>query len=202
MNAVSVIVETQDVDSEERFIREYVVPTIKRLRDDSPYELNFYGRYSTSTSVDGGQVKIVFLGDPDHILAEERDHWESFEYVDEWEVEIEADDWESAEERALAERMARVASKMNVHYFEEFDESPPIGSVSEDRFQTWGIWVLIHFLLNEQGFSPEEEVEILFLALRDRLKRIETEKNFERVDELVSELHDRLNDTRERIGRD
>lgn len=62
--------------------------------------------------------------------------------------------------------------------------------------------MLIHFLLNEQGFSPEEEVEILFLALRDRLKRIEIEKNFERVDELVSELHDRLDDTRERIGRD
>lgn len=138
MNAVSVRVETPDVASEERFIREYVVPTIKRLNDGAPYELNFYGRYSTSTSVDGGQVKIVFLGDPDHILAEERDHWDSFKYVDEWEVEIEADDWESAEERALAERIARVAAQMNVHYFEEFDDPPPIGSVTENRFHTCG----------------------------------------------------------------
>lgn len=91
---------------------------------------------------------------------------------------------------------------MNVHYFEEFDDRPPIGSVTEDRFHTRGIWVLVHFLLNEQGYSPEEEVDILFLALRDRLARIGIEEDFARVEEVVTELHKRLDNTQKRIDHD
>ena len=101
-----------------------------------------------------------------------------------------------------ANQCGRVAAKMNVHYFEEFDERPPTGRVTEERFHTRGIWVLVHFLLNEQGYSPEEEVDILFLALRDRLARIEAEEDFERVEEAVSELQERLDNTRERIACD
>lgn len=203
MEELKVTVDTPDVETEEQFIREYVVPAVKRLGET--YEIIFYGRYFASTDIEGGQIRIVFKGDPDEILTEERERWGSFDYVDGWDTEIESGEGKSkktAEERALVEQCGRVAARMNVHYFEEFDDRPPIGRVTEDRFHTRGIWVLIHFLLNEQGYSPEEEVDALFLALRDRLARIEAEHDLERVEEVVTELHDRLDDTQDKIDRE
>lgn len=202
MKELRVTVDTPDVETEERFIREYIVPTVKRLGET--YEVLFWGRYSTSTDVEGGQIRIVFEGDPDVILAEEGDRLESFDYIDGWNAEVESggETKMTEEEQVIADQCGRVAAKMNVHYFEEFDERAPIGRVTEDRFHTRGIWVLVHFLLNEQGYSPEEEVDALFLALRDRLARIEAEEDFERVEEVVTELQERLDNTRERINRD
>lgn len=203
MGELSVFADTPDNETEERFVREYVVPTIERLGEK--YELIFYGRYSTSTSVEGGHVKISFKGDPDAILSEERDKLDSFDYLDEWWAERETETEESRnseEERDLIERCTRMAAKMNVHYFGEFDEQPPIGDVTEDRFHTPGIWMLIHTLLNGQGYSPEEEADALFLALRDRLARIGIEHNEDHVDELVVKLHEQLDETQERIARE
>lgn len=202
MNELRVTVDTPDVETEERFIREYLVPAVERLGE--AYEVLFWGRYSTSTDVEGGQIQIVLEGDPDVILAEEGDRLDSFDYVDGWTAEVESDEETrmTEEEQVIVDRCGRVAAKMNVHYFEEFDERPPIGRVTEERFHTRGVWVLVHLLLNEQGYSPEEEVDALFLALRDRLARIEAEEDFERVEELVTELQERLDDTRERINRD
>jgi hypothetical protein len=202
MEELGVIVDTPSVETEERFVRDYVVPTVKRLGET--YEVLFWGRYSTSTAVKGGQIKIVFEGDPDVILAEERDRLDSFDYIDAWNAEVESNGETkmTKEEQVLANQCGRVAAKMNVHYFEEFDERPPTGRVTEDRFHTRGIWVLVHFLLNEQGYSPAEEVDVLFLALRDRLARIEAEEDFDRVEAIVTELQERLDNTRERIARD
>ena len=200
MEELNVTVDTANQDTEERFVREYVVPAVQRLGDS--YEIIFYGRYSTSTSVEGGRVKIVFKGDPDEILAEEEERLNAFEYIDEWESEIESDEGEtrmSENEQEFMEQCGRAAARMNVHYFEEFDERPPTGSVTGERFHTRGMWTLVHFLLNEQGYSPEEEVDILFLALRDRLARLGVENDFERVEEEVAGLHDRLDETETRI---
>lgn len=203
MAELSVTVDTPDGETEEQFVREYVAPAIKRLGES--YEIIFYGRYSTSTSVDGGRIKVVFKGDPDEVLAEECSRWDSLDYVDSWETEIESEEDESRmdeDEQALVEHCGRVAAQMNVHYFEEFDERPPTGGVTEERFHTRGVWVLVHFLLNEQGYSLEEEMDVLFLALRDRLARLGVEYDFQRVEQEVSELHERLDETQERIDRE
>lgn len=202
MTELSVTVETPSLETEERFIREYVVPTVERLGDAD--EVRFWGRYSASNAVDGGRVKIVFAGDPDRILTAERERLDRFDYVEEWHAEVEADgDTRMTDvEQDLQDRIGRVAAQMNVHFFEEFDERPPVGRVTDDRFHTRGIWVLLHFLLNEQGYPPEQEVDALFMAIRDRLARIEAEDDLERVEALVAELHERLDDTVARIERD
>lgn len=202
MEELSVIVDTPSPETEEKFIREYLVPTVRRL--DDRYRFLFWGRYSTSTAVEGGRVKMVFEGDPDEILAEERERLDNVDYIDEWNAEVETDDETrmTEEEQTLVEQISRVTANMNVHYFEEFDDRPPIGRVTEDRFHIRGTWVLLHLLLNQQGYSPEEEVDALFLAIRDRLARIEAEEEYERVEEVVNELHERLDDTSERIKRD
>lgn len=203
MAELSVTVDTPDGETEEQFVREYIVPAVKRLSES--YEIIFYGRYSASTSVDGGRVKVVFKGDPDEILAEERNRWDSLDCVDSWETEIESEEDESRmdeHEQSLVEHCGRVAAQMNVHYFEEFDERPPTGRVTEERFHTRGVWVLIHFLLNEQGYSLEEEVDVLFLALRDRLARLGVEYDFQRVEQEISELHEQLAETQVRIDRE
>lgn len=202
MTELSVTVETPSLETEERFIREYVVPTVERLGDAD--EVRFWGRYSVSNAVDGGRVKIVFAGDPDRILTAERERLDRFDYVEEWHAEVEADgDTRMTDvEQDLQDRIGRVAAQMNVHFFEEFDERPPVGRVTDDRFHTRGIWVLLHFLLNEQGYPPEQEVDALFMAIRDRLARIEAEDDLERVEALVAELHERLDDTVARIERD
>lgn len=202
MAELSVTVETPSLGTEERFIREYVVPTVERFDDAD--EVRFWGRYSASNTVDGGRVKIVFAGDPDRILPAERDRLDRLDYVEDWHAEVEADDDTrmTGAEQDLQDRLGRVAAEMNVHYFGEFDERPPVGRVTDDRFHTRGIWVLLHFLLNEQGYAPEEEVDALFMAIRDRLARIEDEEDLERVDALVTELQERLDDTVERIETD
>lgn len=109
MDELSVTIETPDIETEDQFIREYVVPAVRRLGDT--YEINFYGRYSTSTDVEGGRIKISFKGNPDDILAEERERWDSFDYIDGWETEIEPEEWESEKEGRLLNSLPELPHK-------------------------------------------------------------------------------------------
>lgn len=195
-----VIFETSDIDAEERLIREYVVPAFHRLDGRDGVRWLTFNRYGADPSVDGGEVTFSVFGDVETVAARERGRWDLLV------EEGVADDWwtddavvrvdELDETEVLRHRMRATASRMSVEFFEEFDELP--GAVqefeAEEHFDI-GSWMCIHHLINQLGYQRddgEEEIDLLFENLRNRLYAladgVSTARAEAKTDELVAEL--------------
>lgn len=195
-----VIFETPDVETEERLIREYVVPAFGRLdgRDDVRWLM--FNRYGADPSVEGGEVTFYIFGDVEAVTAEERPRWDGLVadgVADEWwtdDTDVRIDELDERE--VLRHRMRAAASRMSVEFFETFEEFPD--SVDEfDDEENFGVgwWMCLHHLVNQLGYQAndgEEEIDLLFEDLRNRLYSLAVSVDVPgaeaKVDELVGEL--------------
>lgn len=173
---------TADVAAEERLVREYVVPAFRRLEDRSDVQWLAFNRYGHDPSVEGGEVLFVVDGDADAVAASERDRWDALVAdgpAEDWWVDDTAVPMAELDERErLHQRIRGTASRMAVECLETFDSLP----AAIDEFGTEasrypdseavGWWLAIHYLLNQLGYQAgdgEEEVDLLFRLLRNRL---------------------------------
>lgn len=195
-----VIFETSTVSAEERLIREYVVPSYRRLEEREDVRWLAFGRYGHDPSVDGGEVTFYIYGDPEAVAADERDRWNELVadgVVDEWwtdDTEVRIDDLDPSE--LLHTRLWATASRMAVTFFEEFDEMPDsIAEFGADEQFGVGWQVGLHHLINDLGYQSgegEEEIDLLFELLRSRLfalaLAIDPDWSGEKAEELIAAL--------------
>lgn len=177
-----VVFETADVDAEERLIREYVVPAFRRLDDRPDVRWASFNRYGHDPSVDGGEVLLTVYGDVEAVADAERHRWDAHvadgPAEDWWADDTDVSLGELDDRERLHQRIRAVASRMAVEFFEAFDDPPD----AVDEFGTGesdvpdsaavGWWLGLHYLLNQLGYQAndgEEEVDLLFRLLRNRL---------------------------------
>lgn len=176
-----VIFETDDRESEEPLVREYIVPAFDRLYGRDDVECLTFSRYGTDPSIEGGMVTFEIFGDVVAVTASERHRWDELVddgfatvwWTDDTEVRIEDFD----ERELLHHRLHVAASRMSVVFLEEFDDIPaPIaefGTEDPHQYDDAGIgwWMCLHHQINELGYQShdgEEELDLLFQALRNR----------------------------------
>lgn len=207
-----IIFETRDVDAEERLIREYVVPAFQRLNGRDDIRWLMFNRYGADPSVDGGEVTFYIFGDVETVTAEERERWDSLAadgVVGKWwtdDTEVRIDEFDDQE--LLRHRMRAMASRMSVEFFEEFDELPDaLNEFDDEENSGVGWWMCLHHIINQLGYQAndgEEEINLLFADLRNRLyalaSGIGTSRAEAKVDELVAELNSLPAEIRHHVG--
>lgn len=207
-----VIFETDDTDAEERLIREYIVPAFRRLDDRDDIRWLMFNRYGADPSFEGGEVTFYIFGDVETVAAEERERWDALVadgVAEEWwtdDTEIRIDEFD--DEELLRHRMRATASRMSVESFKEFDELPDsIDEFDDEGNFGVGWWMCLHHVINQHGYQSnagEEEIDLLFEDLRNRLYflagGVDTQYAEEKVDELISELESLPSAIREFVG--
>lgn len=196
-----VIFETSDVDAEERLIREYIAPAFRRLHRRDDIRWLMFNRYGADPSVDGGEVTFSIFGDGvDGIATDEVGRWDALVadgFADEWwvdDTEVRIADFDDRER--LHHRMRAAASRMSIEVFEVFDEFPDaIDEFDDDDSFGIGWWMGLHYHINQLGYQAddgEEEIDLLFEDLRNRLHALAvgvgTARAEAKIDELVDEL--------------
>lgn len=185
-----IIFETNSVEAEERVLREYVLPAMERLEDDETCEFVFFNRYGHDPSVDGGEVDFYVFGDPEAIRDSERDHWDELVEdgsAEEWWTDDRAVDSNSfSPEKRLQIRLRATASRMAAEFFEEFEDERPDALNSFDTEGEFGVGAttLLHHLLNQLGYQAddgEEEIDLCFENVRNRLYALATSTSVERA---------------------
>lgn len=201
-----IIFETRDVNAEERLIREYVVPAFRRLEGREEIRWLMFNRYGADPSVDGGEVTFSLFGDVELVAAEEMERWDALVadgVADEWwvdDTDVRIADFDDRE--LLHHRIRAAASRMSVEVFEEFDDLP--AAIDEfDGDETFGIgwWMGLHYHINQLGYQAndgEEEIDLVFENLRNRLYALTVSVGVSRteakIDELIDELESLLPD--------
>ena len=191
-----IIFEVSDIGAEERLIREYVVPAFRRLNGRDEVRWLVFNRYGHDPSVEGGEVTFYVFGDVEAVAADERNRWDALVeegFAEEWwtdDTEVRIEDFDKQER--LRHRIRATASRMSVEFFEEFDELPDSIDEFEDG-ENFGVgwWMCLHHLNNQLGYQAnggEEEIDLLFEDLRNRLYGLTDGTNTARVEDKVEEL--------------
>lgn len=194
-----VIFETSGVEADERLVRQYVVPAFHRLEDRDDVRWLIFNRYGDDPSVDGGEVLFSIFGDVEAVAEDERARWNALVaagLADDWwtdDTEVRLDDIDDRER--LHFRMRAAASRMSIEFFEAFDELPDaIDEFGGDPSETnTGIcwWVCLH-QLGYQANGGEEEIDLLFEDIRNRLFGLATCFGPDRAEAKIAELVETL----------
>lgn len=181
-------------DAEDAFCRDYLPEAWDRFRAADAWDHGWFWRYGmtagTEAGPDGGLVRLVFDGDPEGLVAAERDRWEGFEGLEDWTV-TRYDDPDAAEEAydsLLAQqrdakgavggereyRFKALTAELAVEYYREFDEPLPATPEPDGDGDPIGIgvWTLLHDLLVQMGFAWYDETDAALRMCRNRLKSI------------------------------
>lgn len=204
-----VIFETSDVNAEERLIREYVVPAFRRLEKREEIRWLMFNRYGADPSVDGGEVALYLFGDIAEVAAEETERWNELVaagVADEWwvdDTDVRIADFDDRER--LQHRIRAVASRMSVEVFEEFDNLPAaIDEFDDEETFGTGWWMGLHYHINQLGYQAndgEQEIDLVFEDLRNRLFALTVGVSVSRADAKIDELLDTLESLRPAIRR-
>lgn len=198
-----VIFQTSGVDADERLIRQYIVPAFRRLGERADVKWLIFNRYGHDPSVDGGEVLFSIFGDVETVAADERKRWNRLVadglaeawWTDDTSVELEEID----EREYLRFRMRATASRMSVEFFEEFDTFPDsVNEFDDEPSETYtgvGWWMCLHHLINQLGYQRnggEEEIDLLFEELRNRLYGLSSCFGPGRAEQKIDELQESL----------
>ena len=193
MAGATIGIHFADVASERRFLRSYLVDAWERFEAADHWEHGWfwpYGQFAHAESgPDGGFVRLVFDGDPEALVAAERDRWDAVDGLTDWAVtryddpEAVDETYESllAQQRAAkgavgGEREYRfkaLTARLALACYEAFDERlAPAPDPDEADPLGLGVWALCHDLLVQLGYDWYDETDAATRMLRSRVKSV------------------------------
>lgn len=207
-------------ERERPFLREYLTAAWDRFEAHDDVHSAWFWRFGNvvrhepvelagGTTTDGGGVVLVVNGDPDPTAAidAERRRWEPLRedgLLDSWEVTPWGDGpYQNAREKMrdnfgdrggdLAFRLRPVIAGTTVELLAEFEEDlPAVGEPTDDNPTPVGDWVLIHYLLKQNGHDWYDEVDACRKAIENRLRSLEafydTETAREELERVIADL--------------
>lgn len=195
---------TEGHEADEHLIREYIVPSMNRLEGIEGCEGVRFTRFGMDPRWEKSEVKLGIYGDYEKVINAERDCWE--ELVSEGLIESWSRDGKpfaelSEEIQELCGRNYILASHMAAVYFDEYDQRPGlVDEITDDEGRSWGLWGVIHVLLNQMGYSAEKEVEAYMLLLRDRLIALTEFQSHDDVREMIDDCRNQLDELKETVN--
>lgn len=198
--------ETDGVESEEEFVRDYVLDAVDRLPEQPFCETIGFVRESTSWTTNGGGVHLMFVGEKDQLVEHERETWDRFNeqgVITDWEIGDHP--WNQAppgmETPELSMRLTALASRLSIEVCDELDHQ--LAAVDEypdeETPSPTGWWVLLHQLTNQQGYTPEEEIAASMQNIRNHLHYAAENQSIEQANKEIDALIETLEEIREDV---
>lgn len=214
-NRVVAILHTDEREKEERVIREYVIPAMERLEGDNRCKFTIFNRYGHHPNVEGGEVLFYIYGDSEELHKQEQAYWAELKeqgLIEEWWTDDEDVTFESfGDSKKLRLRLRALASRMSVLFHDEFEDFKPdaINTFPDENPELpAGWWGLCHHLINQQGYTNDDEIEIYKRGVRGRLffegmaESVEkSERKVEDVIDFIEEVPENVAEVREEQGR-
>lgn len=195
MTGATVEFRFESTDDETRFLREYLADAWERFEASDFFETGWFWRFSQFAEYDvdiDGLVLLVFDGDPDDLIAAEREYWQHFDGLDSWEEHrYENAEWEwhpdEAYDSVLEEQKARkgeiggewqyrllpLAARFSLEYLREFDDPlPAVDDVSEKNRTGVGFWTHLHYTMLQCGYDWYDETDACLKGMKFRLKTL------------------------------
>lgn len=167
-------------DADRRLVREYVLDAIDRLAEHPDCEGIGFVRAGQKPGVNG-LVLVSITGDPDAVMAAERDRWDELVeagVADGWSTESvdPTDEW-GANGAALRARLDTLAARLSALLYDAFDSPPdPVDAhpnESDARGSPTGVgwWTLLHLLTLQQGYTYRQEIDAYAAGIRAAVHR-------------------------------
>lgn len=215
MSVTYIVFETPDEKAAERFVREYVLDAIERVKTADDYGgLDF--ALNEPERPDGGSVGLSVAGDVGRFVDHERERWERYEeesLVEGWE-RMSTLDRETASNRLGEQgaelglhRLRPLVAQMGRLAYEEFDHEEGFPAAvdtypDEDSHESIGwAYVLHHLAFANLGYSATEEIDMHLFGIEEDL-RIVAERSGEgvveeQIDALIGSLDEMREDVKE-----
>ncbi len=185
-------------DDERPFLRTYLTDAWDRFDEHEAVESAWFWRFGDAaehgpielidgTVVDGGGVILVVNGpDPSAAIEAERPQWEKLRAdgpLESAETNGFRPTFENAREKMiekfgeaggdLAYRLRPIAAGTTVELLREFDEDrPAVGKATPANPHPIGDWVLIHYLLKQNGHDWYDEIDACQRAITNRVRSL------------------------------
>jgi hypothetical protein len=188
MTGATVDITFADAAAENRFVSSYLPEAWERYEASDYWDQGWYWSYSQfqpyDVGLDGGLVRLVFDGDPDGLLAAERDRWDSFAGLTEWSVRrYDEAGYESLRAQQTGDkgevggdweyRYKPLVARLGLALRGEFDEPiPPSPDPSEGNPRGIGFFGLVHALFVMAGYDWHEETDTYVRGIQNRCKSI------------------------------
>jgi hypothetical protein len=181
---------------ERAFLREYLPAAWDRFDEHDAVEAVHFWRFGNAVDhdppaelaegvvLDDGGVILVVTGDPDPTPAveAERDRWQRLRedgLLDSWTVEPWDGPHSNAREKIVDNlgsvggdrsfRLRQVAAGTTVELLREFEtDLPAVADATEDNPTGVGDWVLIHYLMKQNGHDWYDEIDACRKAIENR----------------------------------
>lgn len=196
---------TDSHEADEALIREYLVPSLHRLNTiDGCDGIRFY-RFGSDVRRDDGEVRLAIYGDYEAVIDAERNRWDELateDCIEYWEP----DEPPSAmgypdSVGAFYQRLDVLTTEMAALYYQALDERPaPVDAFPDVELPTpIGWWVAFHLLMNQLGYSAEEEIKTCFQCIDNRLFALAALEDPDYARDYIADLHAQLDDVETRI---
>lgn len=195
MPGADITFDLPDERAEARFLRRYLVDAWPRLEASDAFEIGWFWRAGPHAAyidephgVAGQSVIIVFEGDPDGVVDQERDRWVALQeegLVDGWRVRrYEEEGFDSLLEQQRASpkgpvggereyRLKPPASRFSLDTLAELDaEFPAVGESTKRNPRPVGFWVVIHYVMEQNGYDWYDEIDACRQAIRNRCRSL------------------------------
>lgn len=189
------------LEREREFLREYLTDAWDRFDASEAVESAYFWRFgnvarhdppaelSEGVRMDDGGVVLVVNGDPDPAPAveAERERWERLReegLLASWTVEPWADGpYPNAREKMVDNfgtvggdrsfRLRPIVARTTIDLLREFEEDlPAVGEATAENPTPVGDWVLIHYLMKQNGHDWFDEIDACRKAMENRARSL------------------------------
>ncbi|WP_254547198.1 hypothetical protein [Halomarina pelagica] len=190
MSTVQVTFRMEDTDAEASFIRNYLVSAWKRFETMEAFEKGWfwrnghYGRHGIEY-FKGGRILLMIDGDPETVVDEECDRWDSLVEdgaIESWSVlPFEEIGYDSVYSKAvdnvgkrgadLFMRLKPLLTQTSLDLYEALDEQiAMVGDEGDHNPKGIGFWVVINTLMKQNGYDWYDEIDGCTKSTKNRLK--------------------------------
>lgn len=205
MTGANIVFEFETIESEDQFLRKYLIDAWERFEVSEFFETGWFWRSGQFAEYipdrDGGVVYLVFDGDPDALIAAEEEYWQHFDGLTSWECHryenqgaLRGGGWDldKTYSSVLEEQIARqggiggewqyrllpLAAQFSLSYLREFDEPlPAIAQKSEENRAGIGFWIQLHYTMIQCGYDWYDETDACLKAMKFRVKTLASDRN-------------------------
>ncbi|APW96599.1 hypothetical protein CHINAEXTREME_01905 [Halobiforma lacisalsi AJ5] len=202
--------EFDDREREAEFLVAYLADAWDRFESADWFDTGWFWRYGQFDEYDvdyGPSVELVLEGNPDELLEAERGRWATLQedrILESWTLERYEPEFESllAQQRdakgevggELDYRLKPLTSRFALEMAQAFEGErvPPVGRESEANPTPIGVWVVVHYVMLQNGYDWYDEIDAASKAIRNRCRSLSHYGGSERALDALREVVDDL----------
>lgn len=211
MSSTQVTFEFEDMESERRFLQQYMVSAWDRFEEMDAFESGWFWRHGRvgRHGIDGleeGKIIFVINGTPQPVIEQEREYWEEHKAEGEltgWSTRTFHPEYEDSLDKLQQNfgevggrrnyRLRTLAPRFTLEILQEFEEPlPAVGEPTDENSLPVNFWVLIHYLMKQSGYDWYDEIDASTKAIKNRLRSLADFRSEEEAQRQLQETIEEL----------